>query len=169
MMITAHGRLRLIATVLSLPVFLYSLPIFLKIPFRVFHIVLPETLCLILLGVLDKLGRNATPQFMGTYLGVLQHQGTGSYNSPLAYLTVVEQSGSHAYQRTIMDGTGMHRGIVTDGNIIANDGGTSGVGDVDARAILHIGATSPLTTALNQMEHSSPMVTSPTIVAFSLK
>ena len=34
----------------------------------------------------------------------------------------------------------MHCGIVTYGDIIANDGGTSGVGDVNARTILHVGA-----------------------------
>ena len=36
-------------------------------------------------------------------------------------------------------------------------------------ALIGMGATSPRTTALNHTEHSSPIVTSPTIVAFSLK
>ena len=42
-----------------------------------------ETFCLILLGVLDEFGRHAAPQFVGTYLGVLQYQGTGSHYRPL--------------------------------------------------------------------------------------
>ena len=53
---------------------------------------------------------------------------------------MIEQGGTHTDESSVANGAGMHCGIVTYGDIIANDGGTSGVGDMNARTILHVGA-----------------------------
>ena len=53
---------------------------------------------------LKVLRRNAAPNLVGRYFCVLQYQCTGSHNGALTYLTTIEQSASHADERSIMNG-----------------------------------------------------------------
>lgn len=122
-------------------VLLPSVPcVFLQIPFGVFHIVLCEALGLVGPGVLDKPGRHAAPQLVCPHLGVLEHQGAGGHDRPLADVAVVEQGGAHADECAVADGAGVDGGVVPDGHVVADGGGAGGVGHVDARPVLHVGA-----------------------------
>ena len=89
---------------------------------------------------LEVLGGDATPNLTSGNLRILQHQGTGSDNGALANLTAVKQGGTHADEGVVVNGAGVDGDIMTNGDVVADMGWTSLVGDVDAATVLNVGA-----------------------------
>jgi len=88
----------------------------------------------------EVVGWYAAPDFVGWYLGVLQDEGSGGDDAALADLAAVEEGGAHADEGVVADGAGVDGDVMTDGDIGADVGGSGVVGDVDAGAVLHVGA-----------------------------
>jgi len=89
---------------------------------------------------------------------------------------MVHYDGTHTYQYIIFYGTAMHDSTMPDGNKITNSGGRFLIGAVNDGSVLNVYFVSnlnevyiALTTAVNHTLQSSPMVTSPTTVAFSAR
>ena len=91
-------------------------------------------------GGLDIFGWYASPYLVGRYFCVLKHQCTGGNNGSLAHLTAVEERTAHADEGTVMDGAGVDGDVMAYGDVAADVCGASVVGDVDARAVLDVGA-----------------------------
>ena len=106
----------------------------------VFHVVAGKAFGLAFARHLDEFGRNAAPQLVVTYLCILQHERPGGHHGPAPHLASVEQGGPHAYQCAVMHGAGMHGCVVADGHVVAYHRRAGGVGDMDARAVLDVGA-----------------------------
>ena len=64
--------------------------VFFQIPLGILNVVAAEIFCLVGAGVLYELGWNAAPEFMGTYLGVLQNEGTCRHYCTFANVAMVE-------------------------------------------------------------------------------
>ena len=60
--------------------------------------------CLTWSGGLDILCGHPTPYLVRGNLRVLQYQGTCGNDGTLAYLTAIEQHGTHAYEGSIVNG-----------------------------------------------------------------
>jgi len=88
----------------------------------------------------DVFGWHAPPNLMRRYLGVLQYQGSGSYDGTLAYFTAVEQRGAHADKGMIVDGAGVYGDVVTYGDVVADMRRSRLMGDMDTGTVLHISA-----------------------------
>ena len=91
-------------------------------------------------GGLDVLGGYAAPDFAGADLGVLEHQCAGGDDGAFADFAAVEQGGAHADEGVVVDGAGVDGDVMADGDVAADVGGAGLVGDVDAGAVLHVGA-----------------------------
>ncbi len=89
---------------------------------------------------LDVFGGYPTPYLTGGNLCVLEHQGTGGDNGALAYLAAVEQRAAHADESVVVDGTSVDGDVMADGDIAADVRRARLVGDMDAGAVLHVGA-----------------------------
>ena len=89
---------------------------------------------------LDIAGGDAAPYLVWRNAGALKHQGASGNDRPLAHLAMVEEGGPHADEGTVVDGAGVDGAVVSDGDVAADLGGTGIVGDMDAGAVLHVGA-----------------------------
>ena len=114
--------------------------VFFKIPFGVTHIMGGETLRLVWACLLDEFRWHAAPNLVGTDLRALQDEGSGSHDGAFTHHDVVEDGGPHADECAALDGAGVDGGVVTDGDIVFDDGGTYLVGDVHAGTVLHVHA-----------------------------
>ena len=99
-----------------------------------------NALCLVGLCMFDELCGHSAPKLVRSNLGVLKNEGSCCHYSSLTYVAVVEECCSHAYERAVVDGAGMHCGIVSYGYVVAYHCWTCGVGDVYAGSVLHVGA-----------------------------
>jgi len=54
-------------------------------------------------GGLEIFGGDAAPYLVGRNLGALQHEGAGSDNGALPYLTVIKNRGTHTDESAVMD------------------------------------------------------------------
>ena len=122
------------ATILSSQLWLF----FGQIPFGVLDIMAGVWLGLVGIGLLDEFGWHAAPDLMGTDDGATQYQCTGSHYGSLADDGIVEHGASHADEAAALQGTGMNGGIVADGDIVFDDGGTNLVGDMHHGSVLNI-------------------------------
>ena len=89
-------------------------------------------------SLLDELSWNTAPNLTRTNLCSTYHQRACGYNGALAHLTVVEQSASHADKTMVVNGTGMHSGIMANGDITANVQRTNLISGVQHGTVLHI-------------------------------
>ena len=110
----------------------------LKVFLGILRIVGSKDLCLVGGSLLDEPCRHAAPYLVVADLCATEHEGSGSYYGTLADVGTIEYRGSHAYETALTERTGMDGSVVAYGNVVLHDGGTRGVGDVDAGAVLHV-------------------------------
>ena len=71
---------------------------------------------------LDVLGWHTTPKFVGSYLCVLQHEGTRCHYGSFAYDAMVEQRGTHANECIVTNSAAMNYSIMTNSAVLSYGG-----------------------------------------------
>lgn len=67
----------------------------------------------------------------------LRYKGSSSDDAAWTNLAAIEQDSTHADKDFILDGAGMHDGAMTDGDVVADEGGVI-IANVDDNAVLNV-------------------------------
>ena len=145
-------------------------------PSRIFHIVLRDPVDLsadeLLADVFYFFGRNAGVNTARLHFRAFQNHGARCNDRIAANLCIVHYNSAHAYQHIVIDRTTMYEGVMPNRHIVADNGLRAFIGTMNNGAILDIHFITYTNavyiapnTALNQTLQSSPITTSPTMVA----